>query len=266
MHAQVLSGGWPAGALRPTQPPKKSDSEDIALHRIASRPSRQPLKESPSNLEWAQHRILPPKAPACSPVLLGNRNQQHSSASRNQTTHAKTSHLETSTFTMGWFTPSRPSSSSRPGYARSSAGSSYSSHSRHHASTSRYKRGPREGYISYLYHKFRHLLHKLMAYAKRHPYKVFFMVIMPLVSGGVLHKLARQFGVNLPEMGNQRGGSAGHGHGGASGGYYGSDGYGQSGGGGGGLGGIAGSLGGVQGLASGIGGLASLAKMAQGFM
>lgn len=77
------------------------------------------------------------------------------------------------------------------------------------------------------------------------------MVIMPLVSGGVLHKLARQFGVNLPEMGG-----AGARGGFAQGGYYGSDGYG---GGGGGEGGLAS-------IASGIGGLASMAKMAQAFM
>lgn len=83
------------------------------------------------------------------------------------------------------------------------------------------------------------------------------MVIMPLVSGGVLHKLARQFGVNLPEMGGAaaKGGFSGSGH---SGGYYGSEGYGREGGGGSGMN--------IQSVASGIGGLASLAKMAQGFM
>ncbi|KAF1996076.1 hypothetical protein P154DRAFT_609351 [Amniculicola lignicola CBS 123094] len=106
---------------------------------------------------------------------------------------------------MGWFTPSRHSSS-RPGYARSSTGSTHSSSSRHHShghhsSTSHYKRRPRDGYIAYLYSKLRHMWHELLKYAKRHPYKVFFMVIMPLVSGGVLTKLARQFGVNLPDMG-----------------------------------------------------------------
>jgi hypothetical protein len=103
------------------------------------------------------------------------------------------------------------------------------------------------------------------------------MVIMPLVSGGVLHKLARQFGVNLPEMGGQgaRGGYSGSGHhsssGGASGGYYGSQGYGMessrsgpSNGGGGmmaGLGNID-----MQSVAGGIGGLANLASMASKFM
>jgi hypothetical protein len=169
--------------------------------------------------------------------------------------------------------------SSRPGYARSYAGSSYSS--AHRASTSRYKRSPRDGYISYLYAKLRHFLREIWRYAQRHPYKVFFMVIMPLVSGGVLHKLARQFGVNLPEMGNHgagtaRGGYSGSGH---SGGYYGSEGYGdydrRGGGGGGSSGGafggidmqtIAGGIGTAQSLAGGISSLASLAGMASKFM
>lgn len=88
------------------------------------------------------------------------------------------------------------------------------------------------------------------------------MVIMPLVSGGVLTKLARKFGVNLPEMGGPgaRGGYSGGGH---QGGYYGSEGYGHEGGGGGGIGGSGVNL---QSVATGIGGLASLAKMAQSFM
>lgn len=155
---------------------------------------------------------------------------------------------------------SRHHSSSRPGYARSYAGSSYSSSSRHHASTSHYKRRPRDGYIAYLYDKLRHLWRQLWSYARRHPYKILFMVIMPLVSGGVLHKLARQFGVNLPEMGGSgaRGAYAGHAH---SGGYYGSEGYGPERGNGSGGGG-----GGLQSAASAIGGLASMAKMAQAFM
>ena len=162
---------------------------------------------------------------------------------------------------MAW-NPFGSSSPPRRGYARSSAGSSYSSSSRHHSSTSRYKRSPRDGYLTHLYHKFRHLLRELMAYARRHPYLIFFMVIMPLVSGGVLHKLARQFGINLPEMGGPgaRGGYAGSGH---QGGYYGSEGYGAERGGGGG-----GAFGGfdVQSVAGGLGNLAQLAQVASKFL
>lgn len=92
------------------------------------------------------------------------------------------------------------------------------------------------------------------------------MVIMPLVSGGVLTKLARKFGVNLPDMGGAQGarGGGGHSGGGHQGGYYGSEGYGKEGGGG--AGGIGGSGMNLQNVASSIGGLASLAKMAQTFM
>lgn len=188
--------------------------------------------------------------------------------------------------------PSRRSSSYRPGYASSA----YSSSSRHHSSTSRYKRSPRDSYIQHLYKKLQHFLREIWRYAQRHPYKVFFMVVMPLVSGGVLHKLARQFGVNLPEMGGAggaRGGYAGSGHsnprsgyssasaGGGSGGYYGSQGYGRettysstrsrtggapsnaNGG-----GGMMAGLGNIdmEKVAGGIGGLASLASMASKFI
>jgi hypothetical protein len=118
--------------------------------------------------------------------------------------------------------------------------------------------------MQHLYKKLQHFLREIWRYAQRHPYKV-------------LHKLARQFGVNLPEMGGQgaRGGYSGSGHhsssGGASGGYYGSQGYGMessrsgpSNGGGGmmaGLGNID-----MQSVAGGIGGLANLASMASKFM
>ena len=37
-----------------------------------------------------------------------------------------------------------------------------------------------------------------MAYARRHPVKVFMLVIMPLITGGALHSILRQFGIRLP--------------------------------------------------------------------
>ncbi len=180
---------------------------------------------------------------------------------------------------MGW-NPFSTAPRRRPSYA----GSSYSSSSRHHSSTSRYKRSPRDNYMQHLYKKLQHFLREIWRYAQRHPVKVFFMVIMPLVSGGVLTKLARQFGVNLPETGGAhggRGGFAGAGPSGgrgssASSGYYASEkfemdsrmGGGHSGGGRPGGGGMMGALGNVdlQSVAGGIGGLASLASMASKFM
>ncbi|KAI0591722.1 hypothetical protein TUN199_01001 [Pyrenophora tritici-repentis] len=147
------------------------------------------------------------------------------------------------------------------------------------SSTSRYKRSPRDSYMQHLYKKLQHFLREIWRYAQRHPYKVFFMVIMPLVSGGVLHKLARQFGVNLPQTGGgghqtARGGYSGSSHN-NGGGYYGSQGYGRettttrtsataNGGGGGMMSGLANID--MQSVAGGIGGLASLASMASRFM
>ena len=82
-------------------------------------------------------------------------------------------------------------SSYRPGYARSSS-STYS------RSSSYYKRRPRDGYINGLVDKLRHFLRELWYYLRRNPVKVFFLVIMPLISGGALAAFAGQFGVKLP--------------------------------------------------------------------
>lgn len=79
------------------------------------------------------------------------------------------------------------------------------------------------------------------------------MVMMPLISGGILAKFARQFGIRLPDFlkgsgGGKRGG----------GGYYGSEGYERE--------GFGGGSSGITSLANGIGGLSSVMKLAQAFM
>lgn len=110
-------------------------------------------------------------------------------------------------------------------------------------SSSYYKRSPRQGYIGYLYAKLRRMLRELWYYARRHPMKAFFAVVVPLLSaGGAIHGLMRQFGVKVPGM-----------DGGARtmrGGYYGSSGY------GGGSGGLMDSIGGM----GGMGGVMQIAK------
>lgn len=86
--------------------------------------------------------------------------------------------------------------------------------------SSHYKRSPRQGYISYLMHKLQRMLRELWYYAKRHPMKAFFAVVLPLLSaGGAIGGLLRQFGIRMPMhgFGTSRGG----------GGYYGSSGYGS---------------------------------------
>ncbi|KAH9844490.1 putative glycine-rich cell wall structural protein 1 [Teratosphaeria destructans] len=98
------------------------------------------------------------------------------------------------------------------------------------SSSSYYGRRPRDGYISYLVHKLQRMIKELWYYARRHPVKAFFAVIVPLLSaGGAIHGLMRQFGVRIPGLDGRTSYSRG------SGGYYGSSGYGggRAGGGGG---------------------------------
>ncbi|KAJ8070087.1 hypothetical protein OCU04_000482 [Sclerotinia nivalis] len=65
-------------------------------------------------------------------------------------------------------------------------------------STSHYKRSPRPNYLKSIYAKLRQLLRDLIYYMKRHPFKVFMLVIMPLITGGALAGLLKKFGVRLP--------------------------------------------------------------------
>lgn len=147
--------------------------------------------------------------------------------------------------------PSR-SHYTRPTYARSSS-SFFGGHAGSNFGGSRgifggsggssyYKRRPRDGYIQYLMHRLQRMIKELWYYARRHPVKAFFAVVVPLLSaGGAIGGLLKQFGVRLP------GGLASAFGGGEtrrySGGYYGSSGYGSRGDmGGGGWMGSAGSL------------------------
>jgi hypothetical protein len=110
--------------------------------------------------------------------------------------------------------------------------------SRHYSSSSSYRRRPREGFIKQLLRKIRKALREILSYAQRHPFKVFFVFIMPLVTGGALHGIMKQFGVHLPPglFGGARGGG---GFGGAR---------------------------DLAGLASGAGGIQGLVRLAQAFM
>lgn len=83
---------------------------------------------------------------------------------------------------MAWF--SGPGSPSR-----------YSSR---HSSTSQYRRRPRDGYINRIVHQIKRLIRDLYRYARRHPLKVFMLVVMPLITGGALHNILRKFGIRLP--------------------------------------------------------------------
>ncbi|KAM7199306.1 hypothetical protein V8F33_004554 [Rhypophila sp. PSN 637] len=65
-------------------------------------------------------------------------------------------------------------------------------------SPSYYKRSPRPNFLSRLFKKLKRLLRDLMYYAKKHPMKVFMLVIMPLITGGALTALLAKFGLRLP--------------------------------------------------------------------
>jgi len=73
-----------------------------------------------------------------------------------------------------------------------------SSHSHHRGSPSYYKRSPRPNFVSRVLKKLKRLLRDLVYYAKRHPLKVFMLVIMPLITGGFLTALLAKFGLRLP--------------------------------------------------------------------
>ena len=101
-------------------------------------------------------------------------------------------------------------------------------------------------------HKLQRMIKELWYYARRHPVKAFFAVVVPLLSaGGAIHGLLRQFNVRLPFIDGATSYSRG------AGGYYGSSGYGGSSGGG--LGGLMGG-GGGGGLMENAGSLLGLAK------
>ncbi|KAH8815386.1 hypothetical protein F5884DRAFT_667289 [Xylogone sp. PMI_703] len=65
-------------------------------------------------------------------------------------------------------------------------------------SSSYYKRSPRNGYIKKLYAQLQHLLRKLLRYLKKHPFRVFMLVIVPLITGGALTAMLARFGLRLP--------------------------------------------------------------------
>ncbi|KAI0391118.1 hypothetical protein F5Y17DRAFT_24210 [Xylariaceae sp. FL0594] len=65
-------------------------------------------------------------------------------------------------------------------------------------SPSYYKRSPRANFMARAYKKVKRLLRDLIYWAKRHPMKVFMLVIVPLITGGALTALLARFGLRLP--------------------------------------------------------------------
>ena len=112
---------------------------------------------------------------------------------------------------MGWFTPSPTRVYGHDSYYGGGGGSGhrqYGGSGRRQyyvsSSSSHYKRRPRDGYIERLVHQLRRLIRRLIAYARDNPVRVFMIVVMPLITGGALQQVLRQFGIRLP-MGLSRG-------------------------------------------------------------
>lgn len=68
-----------------------------------------------------------------------------------------------------------------------------------------------------MYVQLRRLLRDLAYYLKKHPMKVFMLVIMPLITGGALSGLLSACGIRLPVGVEQMFGMPAHGYGGYSG-------------------------------------------------
>ncbi|KAL3417834.1 hypothetical protein PVAG01_10844 [Phlyctema vagabunda] len=143
---------------------------------------------------------------------LGGGSRHHSSHSRSHSTNG------------GWVR--RPSPS-----RHHSTGSIFGSGSHHHNASTRSffsfgggkhhrRASSRPGYIKKLYAQLRRLLRDLVYYMKKHPMKVFVLVIMPLLTGGALSGLLQRFGIRLPggldKMFGGAAGGHGYGHGSSS--------------------------------------------------
>lgn len=64
--------------------------------------------------------------------------------------------------------------------------------------SSYYKRSPRQNFMQRTYKRLKRLLRDLVHYAKSHPWKVFSLVLMPLLTTGILGSLLARFGLRIP--------------------------------------------------------------------
>ena len=105
---------------------------------------------------------------------------QHKGSERRGSEHRGSEHRSSESKPQYYF--SRPAASSH-------RGSSYYGSSRAQ---------PRPGLVANAMRKIRRLLRRLYDYARRHPMKLFMLVIMPLITGGALADVLRRMGIRLP--------------------------------------------------------------------
>ncbi|KAL3489154.1 hypothetical protein BJX62DRAFT_163574 [Aspergillus germanicus] len=75
------------------------------------------------------------------------------------------------------------------------------------SSSSSRRARPRSGFIQRIVRYIKRLFRDISSYARRHPMKVFMLVVLPLITSGVLYKLFAMIGIRLPK--NIFGGSSG---------------------------------------------------------
>lgn len=116
-----------------------------------------------------------------------NNNQQGYGQTSSSSRPANRSTTSSNNNNGGPYYSSRPTNRSVSSFF-SSAGST----SRGYGSSSRAR--PRSGLVA----KMRRFLRKLYDYMRRHPVKVFMLVLMPLLTGGALTKILSRLGVRMP--------------------------------------------------------------------
>ncbi|KAA8652256.1 uncharacterized protein ATNIH1004_001160 [Aspergillus tanneri] len=78
---------------------------------------------------------------------------------------------------------------------------------------------PRSGFIQRVVHFIKRLFRDISSYARRHPFKVLLLVVVPLLTSGVLQKLFAMIGIRLPRnLLGSLGGQSSQGGGGGGGG------------------------------------------------
>ncbi|KAL2885496.1 hypothetical protein HOO65_080446 [Ceratocystis lukuohia] len=61
-----------------------------------------------------------------------------------------------------------------------------------------YKRSPRAGFMTRAYKHLKRIIRDILHWVKRHPIKVFMLVIIPLITSGALVALLARFGLRIP--------------------------------------------------------------------
>lgn len=136
----------------------------------------------------------------------GGNDHKHHTSSSSDSDRRKKKHSSTSRSIFGTDHDTyKKHSASRPSFFGIPTGN----HSNSGRSPSYYKRSPRPNFVTRVVKRLKRLLRDLVYYAKRHPLKVFMLVVMPLVTGGFLTALLAKFGLKLPGVLTQMIGLAG---------------------------------------------------------